>query len=273
MHETVSGVLRLADCDIYYEMTGMGPAIVFAHGLGGHHGSWWQQTPHFAERFTCVTFAHRGFLPSTNRSGNVGPDVFAEDLGALIDHLGFSNVSLVAQSMGGWTCLTYALRNPARVSGLVMSATSGTINYRLIDHPEMRRIGKWDLHAERTKTELMKAGINAAAGRTMAAEQPELYARYQYISGTTPAAYKQLVRASLMSTRVLPPSTLDGFGVPTLFIAGEEDLLFPPGGADAMASIVPRGISKRIPQSGHAVYFERADIFNHHVDSFLDSFS
>ncbi|MFN8558019.1 MAG: hypothetical protein U0531_12000 [Dehalococcoidia bacterium] len=29
---------------------------------------------------------------------------FDEDLAALIDHLGLTDVRLVAQSMGGWTC-------------------------------------------------------------------------------------------------------------------------------------------------------------------------
>ena len=29
--------------DLYYESNGEGPAIVFAHGRGGNHMSWWQQ--------------------------------------------------------------------------------------------------------------------------------------------------------------------------------------------------------------------------------------
>ena len=48
---------------IHYEVTGTGPAIVFAHGLGGNQLSWWQQVAHFAPRYTCITFAHRGFAP------------------------------------------------------------------------------------------------------------------------------------------------------------------------------------------------------------------
>jgi pimeloyl-ACP methyl ester carboxylesterase len=47
-------------CQLYYETHGAGPALVFAHGLGGGHLSWWQQVPHFRDRYTCVTFDHRG---------------------------------------------------------------------------------------------------------------------------------------------------------------------------------------------------------------------
>lgn len=31
------GTLERPDCRIHYEVTGSGPAIVFAHGLGGNH--------------------------------------------------------------------------------------------------------------------------------------------------------------------------------------------------------------------------------------------
>ena len=97
---------------LYYEVTGSGPALVFAHGLGGNHLSWWQQVAHFAPHYTCVTFAHRGFAPSDPIAG--GPDAadYAGDLAALIDHLKFADVRLVGQSMGGWTMLEYAIAIP-----------------------------------------------------------------------------------------------------------------------------------------------------------------
>ena len=50
---------------IYYETYGDGPALVFAHGAGGNASSWWQQVPHFAERYRVITFDHRGFGRST----------------------------------------------------------------------------------------------------------------------------------------------------------------------------------------------------------------
>ena len=37
-----AGVIARPDCRIAYEVTGQGPAIVFAHGLGGNLMSWWQ---------------------------------------------------------------------------------------------------------------------------------------------------------------------------------------------------------------------------------------
>ena len=83
--------LQRPGCRIYYEVAGSGPAIIFAHGLGSNHITWWQQVPYFADRYTCVTFSHRGFPPSSE-VGIPDPKEFAADLGTLIEHLQLSDV-------------------------------------------------------------------------------------------------------------------------------------------------------------------------------------
>jgi 3-oxoadipate enol-lactonase len=47
-------------------------------------------------------------------------------LEALIEHLALKDMRQVAQSMGGWTCLAYALRHPGKVPALAMCATTGS---------------------------------------------------------------------------------------------------------------------------------------------------
>ena len=54
------GRLKRPFGELYYEVTGRGPALLFAHGLGGNHLSWWQQVAHFAP--------HHGLPRSENRS-------------------------------------------------------------------------------------------------------------------------------------------------------------------------------------------------------------
>ena len=46
---------------MYYEVHGEGTPVVFAHGSGGNHISWWQQIPYFSEFYKCVIFDHRTF--------------------------------------------------------------------------------------------------------------------------------------------------------------------------------------------------------------------
>lgn len=94
--------LDVAGDRLYYEVSGSGPAIIFVHGLSGNHLSWWQQVPHFRAAHTCVTYSQRGWPPSTG-----SPQIAAlpDDLARLIDRLELDEVTLVAQSMGGFACL------------------------------------------------------------------------------------------------------------------------------------------------------------------------
>ena len=125
------GRLKRPFGDLYYEVSGSGPALLFAHGLGGNHLSWWQQVAHFAPQ---LHLREPSPIAASRRPSAIdgGPDPadYAADLAALIDHLKFPDVRLVGQSMGGWTMLEYAIAHPAKVKALVLSSTSGTIDRR-----------------------------------------------------------------------------------------------------------------------------------------------
>jgi pimeloyl-ACP methyl ester carboxylesterase len=269
MPQRIRAFLPRPDCDLYYEVTGRGPALIFAHGLGGNHLSWWQQVAFFAERYTCITFAHRGFSPSRLRSGPPEPAAFADDLGALVDHLGLDRVSLVAQSMGGWSCLGYALREPARVKALVLAATSGVVDYQRITHPEVSRLSAWAERAQAAVAALRRQGIHPAAGARMAREQPARHFLYRAIDDLSLGLDKETLRGKLVAARTQLPDVVGRLGMPVLLIVGEEDVIFPPGAALALASILPNARIERIPEAGHSVYFERPELFNRLVQTFL----
>lgn len=249
------------DAEVYYEVHGSGPAIVFAHGLGGNHVSWWQQVPYFADGYSCVVFAHRGFTPSrlseeTPAEALVGS--YASDLAALIDELDLEDVRLVAQSMGGWTCLEYALAQPERVRALVMVATTGTLEPPAPDpayEPER----------------LLALGVHPAAGERMAREQPALHHLYRSIDALSTGLDKEAVRGALRAARTRSARDLAGLEVPVLGIAGAEDIVIAPEAVLYMTSVLPEGRYEEVVGAGHSVYFERADAFNALVGDFLAS--
>jgi 3-oxoadipate enol-lactonase len=263
-----SGILKRPDCSIYYEVMGEGPPIVFAHGLGGNQLSWWQQLAHFSARHTCVAFAHRGFTPSSAVPGATAPDAYADDLAALIDELKLRDVRLVAQSMGGWTCMEYALRHPGTVRSLVMASTSGTLDFRQLQGPAQPEIALWIGQAPKTMADLEKRDILVAHGERMAREQPAAAVLYRQISQLTPADFKAEVRAKIFQMRNRPPALLAGLSLPVLFLTGDEDCLFPSAAGPAFAALAPKGRSVRVPQTGHSVYFERPAEFNRIVEEF-----
>jgi len=263
-----SGYLRRPGCSIYYEIMGEGPPIVFAHGLGGNQLSWWQQIAHFAPRHTCVAFAHRGFMPSSALPGAAAPDAFADDLAALIDELELRDVRLVAQSMGGWTCMEYALRNPGTLRSLVMASTSGALDFRQLQGPVRAQIDEWLRQAPKAAAGLEARGILAAHGERMAREQPVATVLYRQISQLAPAEFKAEVRARIFEMRGRPPGLLADLDLPVLFLTGDEDCVFPPAAGPAFALLAPKGRAQRVPKAGHSVYFERSAEFNRIIDEF-----
>ena len=267
--ERKTGFVKRPDADIYYEAVGSGSALVFAHGLGGNHMSWWQQVAHFAERFTCVSFAHRGFSPSRVEPGAAGVEAYADDLKALVDHLGLETVALVCQSMGGWTGVEFAFRWPERVRALVLASTSGRIDFGTVDGPELADIRTWEKVSATAREALPAQGIHVAAGARMAREQPAMHLLYQQIDALTPPEWKATIRQQLFALRVTPAVRLRQLAIPTLWIVGDEDIVFPAVAAPALARPMPNTRVARIPDAGHSVYFERPQRFNETVGGFL----
>ena len=270
MPPRLRGRLQRPDCSIAYEVTGAGPAIVFAHGLGGNHMSWFQQVAHFAPRWTCVTFAHRGFHPSSALPGGPDPKDYADDLEALIGHLGLGDVRVVAQSMGGWSAVEYALRKPAGLKAVVLAATTGTIDTKKLRLPERDMLGPWMEKTGAESKALFAQGIHPAAGARMAAENPTKHLLYWHISDAGGELDKEALRQRLMAGRVRAPEELAAAGIPVRLLAGDEDIVMPPCSAEAIAAVVPGAVAARIPLAGHSGYFERPEVFNSVVEGFLE---
>jgi 3-oxoadipate enol-lactonase len=240
---TRRGFFERPGCRVYYELTGSGPAIIFAHGIGSNHMTWWQQVAHFSDRYACVTFSHRGYPPGSE-IGVPDPKEFAGDLAALIEHLQLPDVRLVAQSMGGLTSIEYILSHPQRLT-------------------------EWERKAAAARADMQRRGISPPKGERMAREQPALHFLYRAIANASTSFDREELRKRTDAMRTRSPDVLRGFSMPTLFITGGEDTRFPPFLADALAPLMPNAKVEQVRDAGHSVYFERASIFNHLVERFF----
>ena len=249
---TINGI------ELYYEIHGEGPALVFAHGAGGSHLSWWQQVPMLAQSHRCVTFDHRGFGLSREQPGGPGARAFVDDLRALLDHLGIERAALVGQSMGGWTVLGFAIQYPERSRALVLcDTTAGMDDAEVI--AEQRRL-----------LENVKGGlddvIKLAIGTDLERRDPAR-AFYRQISALNLGVPADLFEV-LFAARQNPDLVVER-RIPAILIVGEEDVLTPPSIMELMRRRLGPARLIRIPGSGHSVYFERPDEFNRTIENFL----
>jgi 3-oxoadipate enol-lactonase len=244
---------------LYYETHGSGPAIVFAHGAGGNHLSWWQQVPHFRDRYTCVVFDHRGFGQSLDGRPVEERPRFDEDLAALIDHLGYDDVRLVAQSMGGWTCLGYAVTHRRRVRALVMADTAGGLTSE-----EMRAARQ--AARERVGQQTLESGAYSEGFR---ARSPQGAFLYDSIRGLNPPRETSLGTGTPINRLPVSAEQAAALPMPVFFVEGEDDVLIPPEVIRVAVSMIPGARMATVADAGHSVYFERPAEFNALLDAFF----
>ncbi len=241
--------------ELYYESHGSGPAIVFAHGRGGNHMSWWRQLARFSGEYRCITFDHRGWGQSIAEYGSPLRENFASDLIALLDYLGVEETFLVAQSMGGFSCLEFALACPERTLGLVLGNTTGGVT------------------SPGVLTELVKANPPDGLARSLSAGfiagQPALTFLYQQIQGLNPERGEDGVISGFRREDGRQEADFFGWQTPTLLIVGDEDAIFPPNVISEVQKIIPDSRMEVVYGAAHSTYFEKADEFNRLLSGFL----
>ncbi len=235
--------------ELYYECHGGGPPMVFAHGRGGNHMSWWQQVARFSGEYRCITFDHRGWGQSLAPFGSPLRENFTADLTALLDHLGIQETFLVAQSMGGFCCLEFALANPERTLGLVLGDTTGGV-------------------ASPGVLEALRRATPPPDGpaRSLAAEfiehEPALAFLYQQIGGLNPERGEDGVIPGFRREDGPGEAAFVGWRTPTLLIVGDEDAIFPPDVIEEVHKVIPGSRLEVVPGAAHSTHFEKADVFN-----------
>lgn len=241
--------------NLYYESAGEGPAVVFLHGAGGNHMSWWQQVPAFKQRYRCITIDHRGFGASADTTGEGGAR-FVEDLEALLAHLEVDRAALVAQSMGGRTALGFAVRHPQRVPALVMADTWGFFEW-----PEQQE------RARATREAIAGRPLSMTAlGEGFQQREPARTFLYRQIMSLNPPRPDGVATPAPGSPTVEQVAALQ---VPVLCIVGSEDVLTPPSVIRPFADLLPSAEYEEFAGAGHSVYFEDGPGFNKRVGAFL----
>lgn len=248
---------------IYYEICGRGPAIVFVHGLGGNHAVWFQQVAHFARDHTVIALSQRGFAPSGGDRNRYDVAALVDDLGKVLDDAGVAHAVVVGQSMGGWTALGFALAQPARTDALVLADTFGGISDAELD----RHLAQMTAAAARLGVGPPPLGVHPALSPAFSARNPALAYLYQTLS-TFGSPRPEVIAAQLASSRS-DPDALGRLRVPTLFVVGSDDRLFPPLLVERAASRIAGSTVVRIDGAGHSPYFEKAEDWNAAVERFL----
>ncbi len=267
-HATADDGVRL-----YYEETGSGTPLIFVHEYAGDHRSWEPQMRHFGQRYRAITYAARGYPPS-----DVPEDVAkysqhraADDIAAVLDHLGIDQAHIVGLSMGGFATLHFGFRHAARARSLVVAGcgygaepdqrerfrSEAEAIARFIDDNGMQVFAaKYAYGPTRVQFENKDARGFAEFARQLA-EHSALGARNTQLG-------VQRERPSLYE--LIEP--MQALTLPTLILTGDEDWpCLQPG--LLMKQHISSAALEVMPNCGHTINIEDPGEFNRIVERFL----
>lgn len=248
-----------------YEMRGSGEPLVLIHGFSLDLRVWDPQIDAFERHCTTVRYDLRGFGASAVPDGT--DYRHADDLAALLDHLGIEAAHVLGLSLGGGVALDFVLEYPERANSLILvdAIVPG------LTPDDLAAVNRPVWRAGRT------SGADAARALWLASplfahalQQPDtarqLRAMIQDYSGwgwtnSDPGRWADL-----------PAYTrLHDVAVPTLVVVGEHDI---PGFheiAKASRSNIPDARHAVIVGAGHLPNLEQPEAFNRVVLTFLHS--
>jgi 2-succinyl-6-hydroxy-2,4-cyclohexadiene-1-carboxylate synthase len=259
MNADSNGCLSRDGDEVYFEVVGdpEAPVVVLGHGAGGNHAIWFQQVPVFEREYRVITWDQRGFGNSTNRNGLANPRTATSDLLAILDHLEVERAHVVGQSMGGWAALGLAIAHRARVQSLVLADTLGGI---AID-------GWWKAAAAIAPR--VGPFNHPALANDFCLRNPERAHLYLQIGGLRRDPLSdQSPMLLAMADVSYSDEQLAALEIPTLFVVGTEDEIFPPASIAEAASRVPGARVEEIEGAGHSPYFEQPGLWNALVEGF-----
>ena len=201
-------------------------------------------------------------------------DVFAHDLLALLDALGWGAAVALGHSMGGMVLQTAVLAAPHRFEAIVLMDTSHRA-LKGVD-PEVVEaavgIALGDGMEALLTAQAAVAGVQEPAARRVL-ETRAGYAEFgdRKLLGSAPAMYAAMLRA--ITDPSSPIDRLDALravAVPTLVVVGEQDRPFL-GPSRRMAEAIPGAELAVIPDAAHSPQFEHPEAWWDALRSFLQS--
>ena len=206
-----AGSGRYADVNginLYYEVHGTGRPLILLHGGLGSGEMFGPNLAAFADHHQVILPDLQGHGRTADIDRPLDTRLMADDIAALIDHLGLEKPDLVGYSLGGGVALQVAIRHPAKVGRLVSAAANirrGAI------YPEMLE---------------QQGQVGAAAAEFM--KDTPMYELYHRVA-PRPEDFPRLLDkiGAAMAKDFDFTEEVRGLRVPTLVVAADADMAPP----------------------------------------------
>lgn len=237
------------------------PELVFVNSLGTDFRIWDRVTERLDAHYRILCYDKRGHGLSDAPPGDYALADHLDDLGGLLDHVGFGRVGLVGVSIGGLIGQGYALRAPERLTGLVLCDTA----------PRFGDADLWNARIEAVLGQGPVAIADAVMERWFSdafrRDRADDLAGWRNLFVRTDAAGYAATCATLRDTDLT--ACIGSITTPTLVVAGSEDRSTPVGMVRDCADAIPRARFEVLTGAGHIPSIEQPDALAALIDGFL----
>ena len=258
------------DVTLNYSLEGEGEqTLVLINGLADDLASWDFQVPALlGAGLRVLRFDNRGIGASQAPPGPYTTAQMAADAKALVDHLDLGPVHLMGVSMGGMIAQEYALAHGESLRSLTLACT-----YAAPGAFCSRMFSMWADMASELGVPFVMRDVALWAFTVPFFEEREDEAE-EFEAGM--ATLDQSLEAYLAQlSSIQTHDTVDRLGqitVPTLVLAGEEDVLIPVRLSKRLHDGIAGSRWATVP-GGHACLWEHPDPFNTAVIDFVEETS
>jgi 3-oxoadipate enol-lactonase len=239
---------------------GDGPVVVFSHGLLMNHTMFAPQVASLRDSYRVVTWDERGHGEAEHEGTWTYWDS-ADDLVAILDHLGVETAVLAGMSQGGFLSLRAALRYPERVRALILLDTqAGPEDPEIVPLYE-GMTAAWAADGPSQDTLDFAAAAILGPGSD---EQPwkDLWAAMP--NHRSPQVMHALIEREDITDR------LDEITVPALVVHGDADASIPVAKAEELAAGLKGALPLvLVPGAGHAANLTHPERVNAAITAFL----
>ena len=241
---------------MHFTDQGTGPAVVFANSLGTDLRMWGGVALPGHRR---IGFDKRGHgLSATPATGWTVEDL-ADDVAALMDHLGVARAVIAGCSVGGMVAMATAIRHPARCAALVLSSTAAKIG---TDE-------SWQARIEAIETGGLGGLADTIIDRWFSAsfrQSDEVLAWQTMLLRCDPVGYIGTCRALAAADL---RAGVAGLALPVLMLGGSHDPSTPPALMAETAALIPDARLVVIDGSGHIPAIDAPDATARLIGDFL----
>ena len=224
--------------------------VALVHSLAMDHSFWDPVAERLASDASVLTLDCRGHGASGTPSGPYTVELFASDLAAVMDRIGWRDAVIAGASMGGCVSLAFAAAYPERVKGLGLFDTTAWYG------PEAPK--QWAERADRALeaglSDLVEFQITRWFGDRFREEHPDVVQHcVDVFLKNEPKAYAETCR---MLGACNVSAALPNIRVPTRILVGEEDYATPVTMAEALNAGIKGSTMTVLPKARHLTPLE-----------------